>query len=224
MAEVTLTPSGSGARSALPVVRATITMPRIGAWHADLQVDTTDAPAGAVTLQAGALTLKGFVNRARVHQAIARVRLVGGAGGLQKVATPKHYTSPILRIPLDDLARAAGETLSATGHAATLNRQLLAWTTLGLPTGAMIQALADHVGVAWRALPDGSLWFGPETWPASTLKDPRFLDEVPEQGTIVVGADTVEILPGTTLAGRRVDYVEHLVSQNEIRTKVWAAA
>jgi hypothetical protein len=221
MAEVTLAADGG---KPYAVTRGAISMPRIGAWHADLHVDGTAAFAGKVTLQVGEkLALQGTVNRARVHQGTARVRVVAGGDGLQKTARPKHYNAPTFGIVLRELAAAGGEEVSATADQAVVTKTLLAWTTLRLSVGVMIGALVDLApdGTAWRTLPDGKIWIGAETWPDSGLKDYREIDETPEQASMVIGTDVPQLLPGTQLGGRKIDYVEHLIGPNEFRTRAW---
>lgn len=223
MALATLRPIG-GSESV--VVRGAITMPRNGAWVAVVHVDTQDKPAGKVQISAGALTLLGTVNRATVYGGITRVRVVAGGDGLRKTTAPKHYTSPVLELPLRELAAGAGETVSSTSDPAALRTQLRAWTTIAMETGAMIEGLVSlaPAGTQWRMLADGSIWVGPETWPESGIKDARELDENPEEASVVMATDVPRIIPGTVVNGRRVDYVEHKITPEEYRAKVWIAA
>ncbi len=129
MASVVLRPAG--ATSGLAASLAVITMPRIGVWHATLHLASEVKPKGRVEIQAGPLALSGTVDRVGLEAGGVRVRVVAGAGRLGNAAKPRHYTSPVVRMPLDDLARDAGESLSPTCDAAVMNRTLLAWTTLG---------------------------------------------------------------------------------------------
>jgi hypothetical protein len=207
-------------------VRGVITMPRTGAWHASLWVDSQVKPAGKVEIKAGALTLVGTVNRASLYRGLLRLRVVAGGDGLRKRANPKHYTTPVIRLPLGELARDAGEAISPTSDSAALNETLLSWTTVGVETGAMISALVSlskTPDIGWRMLADGSIWVGVDAWPESDADEWQELEESPEDGSLVLGMDVPRLIPGTTLDGRRIDTVEHTISPEEYRAKIWAA-
>ncbi len=229
MSSVIVRPAGASA--GLPVTHGAITMPRTGAWHATLHLASEVKLSGRVEIKAGAgLSLVGTVNRAGLEAGGVRIRVVAGADGLRQAAKPRHYTSPVVRMPLDDLARDAGESLSPTCDAEVLNRTLLAWTTLGVETGAMMATLMDVVSglyakdtVTWRFLGDGTLWAGRETWPASGATDFRIVSQSPEDDVLVLGVTLPEVLPGTTLLERHVDTVEHTVTPDELLSRVWLA-
>lgn len=211
------------------VYRGVVSLPRVGAWHADLEVDTTDALTGAVAMEAGGITFRGTVSRGASYLGVAHVRVVGGADGLRKRAKPVHYVHPQVRTPLGDLLRAAGETLSATVLPAILNRQLEAWTVLDAPIGEQLSVLVARAlgdGVAWRVLADGTVWVGVETWPAAGIADDAFreLGRSPVDDSLELGLDGAVLLPGTTLDGRRIDYCEHILEDGELRTRAWVAA
>jgi uncharacterized protein YfiM (DUF2279 family) len=201
--------------------------PRSGAWYADLRVDTAEAVTGAVTISIGdgRLVLKGTVSRGAEYADTGFVRVVAGADGLRKVAKPRSYNQSSLRIVLGDLLGGAGEKLAASADGATLSKHLVAWTTAGLSAGvALARALRSAAPAAsWRALPDGTFWVGPETWPDSGLvtDDYQILDEDPRQLTALLGVEAPLLLPGTALAGRRVSRVEHTIGADGIRTWVW---
>jgi hypothetical protein len=211
------------------VIRGVLSLPRLGVWRAELDVDVPEALTGAVTLKVGddALTLKGTVSTGGEHQGINRVRVVGGADGLRRLARPQHYVRPTVRIVAADLLRTAGEAgLSSTIAEAVAGRQLAAWTTIANSVGEQLAALVDRgaptdVAWGWRVLPDGTLWLGPETWPATEVADWRELEESPQDRRLEIGLDMPALLPGTMLGERKVDYVEHHISAGEIRSRVW---
>lgn len=212
----------------LGVISATIAMPRHGAWVADLIVDAQAQVDGACQLDMlGGLTLKGTATRTGVWQDTAYVRVTAGADGLRKLATPKHYRSTTARIVLLDLLRTAGEMLSPTADSKTTSLSLQAWTTIAQPIGNAISALlgdARLVDNAWRVLPDGTLWVGAETWPAADLTnvaDYQELARLPHEGRSDLGFNAPALLPGTTLAGRKVSYVEQVLRDDSVRTAAW---
>lgn len=209
-------------------ISATISMPRVGAWSADLVVDAQEVLTGpcVLAIESG-LTLNGFATRTGVWQDTAYVRVTGGAGGLSLATKPKHYRSVTLRVVLLDLLRAGGEALSSTADPKTTGLQLAAWTVIGQPIGNAISALIGDprlVANAWRILPDGTLWVGPETWPDAGLKDITDFQELgrlPHEGRSELGFEAPSLLPGTMLAGRKVSYVEHVVRDDTVRTHAW---
>jgi hypothetical protein len=213
----------------VPVFHGVICIPRVGAWTADLSVDRDQAVTGACTLAIdGGLTLVGQADRSGVWLGTARLQVVGGANGLRKTARPQHYRQTTLRAVLADLLATAGERLAASSVAATLALSLPHWTTIGQPVGRMVAALLEDArlpaATAWRVLPDGTLWVGQETWPDSglvNLTDYQDLAEAPEEGTVELGVEAPRLLPGTTLGGRRVSYVEHRLSGEGARTCLW---
>lgn len=202
-------------------------LPRVGAWHVDVKVDSADAIASpvTVTINDGVLVLKGSVARGGLFVDTAHVRIVAGAGGLNRLAKPRHYVSPTVRSILAHICADAGETLSTTVSVALLNRHLEHWTTAALPGGAIIARLCATLGpdIVWRFVRDGTLWLGVETWPDSGLKeidDYQVLHEWPEAGAQQLGVEAPQILPGTTLGGRRVSRAVHEVGE-ATRTTVW---
>lgn len=108
----------------LASVRATgceLRIPQVGAWIADVDMDSADAlPAGKLTLAIGATTFVGTVD-ARFSGTFAgrrRVRLVAGAGGWAKVLAAKffHNDAGIAdKKVIETTAAEAGETLSFVG-------------------------------------------------------------------------------------------------------------
>lgn len=212
-----------------PILSATIGIPRVGAWHADVAVPGTAAISGRCTLAIeGGLTMVGTVRRSDVWLETVSLRMVAGAGGLGVLTKPQHYRQTRLSIVLADLLKAGGETLASDADAATLALTFGSWATLAEPVGVMVSALLadDRVAptMAWRMKPDGTLWLGPETWPDSgfvNVVDYQVLDEQPADGRLDLGVEAPALLPGTVIDGRRVSYVEHVLDGEAARTRAW---
>jgi hypothetical protein len=212
-----------------PILSATIGIPRVGAWHADVAVPAAAAISGRCTLAIdGGLTLVGTVRRSDVWLETAELRIVAGADGLGKLARPQHYRQTRLSIVLADLLKAVSESLAGDADAATLALTFGSWATLSEPVGVMVAALlADErlpENVAWRMKTDGSLWLGPEAWPDSGLVnviDYQDLQEHPAEGRLDLGVEAPMLLPGTVLDGRRISYVEHVIGGETARTRAW---
>lgn len=202
-------------------------LPLIGAWHADLRVDAPDTITGAVTISIDddRLVLKGTASRTGAFAGTSYVRVVGGAGGLGKTARPRHYNQTSVRIVLGDLLADAGESLSPAASSSILGHRLEAWTTAALPVGMLISRLMTTAapGASWRILPSGQLWIGAETWPDSGLAVDTYqiTDENPAVGEAILAPDSPLLLPGTTLAGRRVSYIQHHVNDGGVVSQIW---
>jgi hypothetical protein len=210
------------------VVSGTISRPRQGAWRADLRVDVAD-PAlltGKVTiaLGAGSQRFVGTARRVGAYFDSCYVRVVGGAGGLTRSFGPKSYRGVPMRIPLLDVLAAAGETLAPNSDSAALSTVLPFWQAVAQPAnGAMASLIKAAAGaVTWRVLPDGTVWVGPETWPASKLVNYDEIHFEPHLGRAELAADDPSIAPGETFEGRRVSYVEHQVDARRLRHLVWS--
>jgi hypothetical protein len=213
----------------LPVVRGVINMPILGAWTADLVIDSEAPLAGAATLALdGGLTLRGVVSRGGPFLGALYVRLMGGVGGLSKSARVQHYRQTTVRGIVGDLMRTSGETLSPTADVSVLGMQVLAWTQREQPVGAALTSLVGDRrllgNVAWRVLPDGSIWIGRENWPDAGLTAPddyQLTESLPSEGWIDLGFEVPKLAPGMSLEGQRVAFVEHTISQETVRTKAW---
>ncbi len=206
---------------------ATICLPRLGAWHADVHVDSVTEVKGKVTIAIGdgQLQLFGTVARGGTFVDSAHVRVVAGAGGMATMARPRHYNSTNVGIVLRDLLREAGEAVSSTASAALLSKPLLSWSTMRMETGKLVTNLMASAspGTAWRFLDDGTVWAGPETWPDSGIRDPdvQVIDETPHLANALLGVEVPTLQPGTLLLGRRVSYVEHRIGAGGVRTTAW---
>jgi hypothetical protein len=221
----------------LPVTRGRVVVPREGAWHADLWLDANAAPSGPVALSWGdeAATWQAFVvpGRAGVFTegGPAAVRVVGGAGGLGTELSGQSYRQTSARIILGAILGAAGERLSPTSPAATLDAILARWSRAAGRAGAQIDALAAALGavagapVLWRVLPDGSVYVGPEPGGTITLDtDSAVTARAPSVGRIIVASSAPWTLTvGQTFEGARVDEIIHRISDREVRSELWRA-
>lgn len=207
----------------LPVIAASITMPLLGAWHADAHLDASTAPTGRVTLDVDGVQFVGSVFRSGVQAGRVHVRMVGGGGGLQRTLPGRFYVGLTARQPLLDALSEAGETLAATAEAAPLAFALGRWERQEGPAAHALTALARVVGATWRMLRDGTVWLGTDTWPTATVEH-VLLDEDWTNGVITVAPTTVALLPGVTFRDRRIAEVVHSVSAAGVRTEARLAS
>ncbi len=185
-------------------------LPRVGVWHADISVDVAGQSAdfsGPLTLNVDGNTFTCSRRRGGVTADVAVMRLVGGAGGLATVATPKGYTSVTAQVVLNDLMAQAGETLSTTIDPALLGAAWSAWSTHAWPVGAVLAELVSRLGadVIWRVLPDGTVWLGRESW--STVKPSVLMTKVDDRlsKAHLHLLDGALVMPGSTWSGVKVD-------------------
>jgi hypothetical protein len=213
------------------VVSARITLPLSGAWHADVIVDSAKAPTGAALLVLdGGLRLTGRTTRSDAYLETSYLRMTAGADGMRRTARPKFYTSGTVGVVLRDLLSTAGETLATSSAADVLGATLPAWATIAQPVGAALAVLLARggpAGATWRHLPDGTLWVGVETWPDSGMVDGTDfvqVDSHPHEDRVELGVETLHLLPGTLLQGRRVNTVEHDLQDGRVRTSAMLQA
>lgn len=222
----------------LRVIAGSVYLPRVGVWRADLQIDTPTALGGPLTrsqatlktvaasLAIGPLNLSGAVSEGDQYAGSAFAQLVGGANGLSRPVPAKSYRGAPISLILADIVAAGGEKLSATSTKSILGTALQFWELQGgQRVSDALRALAELTGASWRFLPDGSLFFGLETWPASTLKSPGdYLtsENLPQQGYQQIATLLFAgVLPGMTFEGHQVRAVQHSIEGNGVRTDLW---
>ncbi len=205
------------------LIGGTLCLPRIGVWHMDAVLDSPDQLSGAVTVKIGDdLTLNGTVHEGAPYTETGYYRIFGGSGGLSQTAKPAGYSQCQLRRPLTDLLIGIGEKLSAISTASVLNTQLTAWATLGVAAGRQLAALlqAAPANTAWRVLPSGEFWVGQETWPDANIGEYELMGRLPHEARAEITTERPTLLPGTTLAGGKISYVEHRIDASKLRTLV----
>jgi hypothetical protein len=210
----------------LTLLAATITLPRVGVWHADLAAAGADPSVltGAVVLQLGdgGLALAGTsIRPASVWRGQVRARIAGGAAGFGAVLPAKAYRYVTGRILAMDILAGAGEQLSPTADGSMLATILPAYARLEGGAGAALYTLVAVLDASWRVLADGSVWIGREQWPACPLTDDQMMDLAPEDGRASFGVELPSALPGTTFEGQRIGRVVHRLTADKIRTELF---
>lgn len=209
-----------------PCDALTLTVPRVGAWTAD--VELVDAPAltGSVELVVDGRTRRGFVHRGGVESGRWRGRIVGGAGGLQGILGPTAFADTTLAVVLEETLREAGETLAPTSG--DLTATVARWARVAGPTHHTVADVARAAGYAWRVLDSGAVWVGPETWEALALgADLDVIEHDPATGRYDLGGVAAQSIdPGrvVTLDGDvvRAGSVEHRLDDDVLRAVLYA--
>lgn len=213
------------------VLRGVIRLPLKRAWTAELVLDIATPPSGKVVLAAvDGLALHGAVVFAGEQLDAAHVLLVGGAGGLNKIASGTWRQGQV-RDPLDAIAKACGESLSSAIAGDVSSAQVPFWSIVEKPGALLLDELMGFASeltskdVHWRILTDGTVWCGAEDWPKVKLLDgDDVLDFFPSERRYVIGPTTPSLLPGVDLDGvGKVIMVEHWIEPSAIRTFAWVA-
>ncbi len=213
-----------------PVLAATITMPGVGCWVADVELATTEAPAGRVALtpEVGA-AWSGTVIEGGVHGQTWRGRIVGGAGGLRAPLPATHYRNATLQDVLADALREAEEAPDA-------GVDLSAWAvSLFLRTGGNAAAwtvadVARAAGVPWRVTRAGAVRVGAESWGALALDDVSVVAQRPDRRRYDLAGAVLGIDPGVLVTlpleggpvAVRIDSITHRVEGERVTAMAWA--
>lgn len=209
-----------------PVLRASITRPRLGLWSALLVVESGDVPSGLADLtdSEGNLLLRGTATRGAATNDRVELRLVAGAGGWGRTLEPRFYRNAPARIILADLVRETGETLLDPLDVATktlLEAPLRAWTRERCEASKSLRQLCEALALSWRIRSDGKLWVGSETWQSVTV-DHELLHDEPAHARVTLSTQTLPLAiePGTVFLDQRVSLVEHSITDRACRTVV----
>lgn len=206
-----------------PILALSLLIPRVGAWSADVECDTGEAIAGAVTLDLEGRIWRGAVVDGAVTYGRWSGRIVGGAGGLRGELAPVALANTTLRAVLEETLRAAGETIATTAD--TLTAAVARWHRLRTTGDVAVAEVARAAGMSWRVLRDGSVWMGTEAWGAVTVRDVDVLSREPITGcTELAGDAALDLAPGTTVTldgvAVRIGAVTHRLDGAMLRTSV----
>ncbi len=204
----------------IPITHGRLTLPRQGLWQVAAIVDTDDLLSGEVDVSWGGLAWHGTIVRAGRENGACAVRVVAGAGGLGAEIEPQGFRDAKLSAVLDHITGAAGEVLASSVDAVLLAQQVEWFALPRVPAARALSAIAETFGLSWRFLPSGRLWIGSESWPAAAPA----VEDVELDGLSLSAEVTMPVpslLPGTTWSKQRVSRVEHLLTPNDIHSRVW---
>ena len=200
--------------------RAAITFPISGLWTIDADLDADTLPTGRVAIAADSFALSGTIQPGRSGDFAGKTtaRIVAGNGSLAATVADRWYRNVPARIVVSDLVQATGETLSPTS---SLPSMTTSFARLALPGASLLELLTAQLGLSWRAIDDGSLWLGTETWPDSGITDSMDLWGDEALGVRRVATDAMTLRPGTTLNGRKITLVRYEVEQDSVTCEAW---
>lgn len=204
-----------------PVLSASISMPRIGTWFADVTVSGEVALSGQVALTDGSSGLLGAViNQDGAFAGRTFTRLVGGAGGLRNVLSPRHYRSASVGKILGDICSEAGEKKSLLIDPRLSLQRVPYWSRPAGTGGAALANLCDSLGAVWRVLPTGEVWIGEPGLSLAAPSEYQVLDRDPLDGSYDIAIDGPSLWVGMSQAAGTIRRIEY--SFDEIgRARYW---
>lgn len=203
------------------VTSAHVTIPKWGAWYADVSLDVERTITGAATLKIADVTFVGTVLSGGPSNGRSSYRIVGGAGGWGKtVPAASEADDAGVRVAtvLTTAAKDAGETLDATTLPGT--RLGPAWARHEGPARDALELLVPG---AWYVGEDGITRLGAraaEAWKGKASLEP--VDKA--RGVVVLAPETlVGLVPGAIVAGIEAVDVWHSVADGKVRSTVWGS-
>lgn len=215
------------------VISGDILRPLVGIWTADLVIDVIDnigfEEGKKITITSlNGYSISGTIDQNRRGDFLdsIRLRVIGGADGMQKPTTARSFVQPgaYVRDVLNALASDTGETFSSTISQSLLLKNLAAWSLLGGDPAARNLSLLIEIATptsSWRALSDGTLWIGDETWPALTGEF-DILWQDPQDQSFFIGSESPFVEPGKSIASiGNIGRVQDIIEDGKMRTRIW---
>jgi hypothetical protein len=173
-------------------------------------------------MSVGGQSFQGVVRRSSNPFGTVSAMLIGGAGGLPSAIPALAYQATTLQQVLGDILTSAGETLSTSSDQSLLGQPLASWTRFQGPAWMALSNLMQAAvpSGTWRVLPDGTIWVGTDTWPATNMASFELLAYLPHSLKADIYSDNPTILPGQSFIGGNVTSVEHYVEPNHIHANV----
>lgn len=205
-----------------PVLELRLSLPRFGAWVANVELATEDGLRGKAIIEDGTLRWTGTVLRSGTFSGRTHARIIGAAG-LRQVLPAKHYVGVTLKIAASDTITAAGEFLAPGSTRETLSTALPYWSRTKSSAGSALLRLLEPLQATWRAEADGSIWMGVDSFPVQKFEHQE-LSRDDALGTVLISSEHLELRPGVMFDGRRVSRVEHVIENGTLRTSYWTEA
>lgn len=201
----------------LPVLALDMNMSLRGAWTADIAV-LSDSGETPTDMRSGTIECEGqqFKCTTRAlgkYRDTYTLRCVGGAGGLGKPGPVKSYNQVQASVPVGDVLRAAGESLSATSDSKALSQTFKFYGMPAAECGRQLEMLAASVGCGWRVLDTGKVWVGKEQWMTLENVDALTKSEAPYLGRKTEDIASPIVRPGQVVDGRHIGCVRYVLSE-----------
>lgn len=203
----------------LEVISFRLSMPLVGIWTAEVEVDAELVPVGETTLAFGVenaapITFAGTVLEQSGFLGRARAFVLGGAGKLHRDLPPRQYQLAPPRVIVSSILRDAGET---AGDLSSLDKlpPLPRWVRIAGTGADALSVLCRRRGLSWRVMANGSVWVGVEAWP-SFRGGPLFIEKDLGHRRVLTARDGPDVLPGVSIDGRKVGRAVHILKEGGI--------
>ncbi len=203
------------------ITDARVNIPAWGCWYASATVDGEHALTGAVTLKIADLTLTGTILSGGAMKGRSSFRVVAGKGGWGREVPSKGYASDAgvkRSTVIQDAAQEVGESVTGLDVSARIGP---GWVRKKGPASRVLEQLAPN---AWYVDEAGVTHLGARS--ASVLPGgiTRVTPADISRATVELASDAIAaILPGVVVDGIAAIDVEHEVTPNGIRSRIWGA-
>lgn len=201
----------------LPLLRATVTLPRCGVWTADVEAQSGETLSGDVTIELQGLRLVGTIEDGAPYRERGWYRVLGGKGGWRSVLPARAYRNEAgvkLTTVVNDAAREAGESVGTFAE-----RRI--GPGFVRPRAEAARVLDLLTPDAWYVDPSGVTQIG--SWPVVPYGlTYQLIDSRPDRKRVTLAAeDLTGLVPGATLEGMEAASVRHELTPDGIRSQVY---
>jgi len=203
----------------LEVISLRLSLPLVGIWTANVELDGDKPPTGAQALLmavegAAPVVFSGTVLESGTFEGRSRAFLVGGSAGLRRKLPPRQYSIAPPRVLVSAILREANEMpgdLSGLEGLPPLPR----WIRSAGSGASALSLICRRLGLGWRVARNGSIHVGPEGWPEFSGRV-SLVEENGSNGRALAAHDKPDLEPGILLEGRRVGRVVHIVREGGV--------
>jgi len=214
-----------------PVDRGIFSQGRNRNWFAEVVLATSEdeePPTGPVELSLLGTTWQGFAVRSGAPYQQARLRIIGGRGGLTTRINPRDYRVASYRQILTELLEDAGEELNVE-NSVGLDDMLAGWSRFRQAAVVELEqlvALRTPVdGTLWRMGQDGRIVVAPSV-PTDLTQELVFVAGWPQEDrrlyALADESEGANVFAGQRLEdGLVIDRIEWQVKRRQLRLTAW---
>jgi hypothetical protein len=151
------------------VLEASVHMPRLGQWHADIDLEGAEPTiSGFVrlvatdTISGETMSLAARVVSADPYRDRLHVFLIGGSGNGDALMSPRSFRRSTGAAILQAIASTMGITIATSSSARVLSRLFERYSIPAVSAARALDLFAFEVGASWRYTETGDVWIGDE--------------------------------------------------------------
>lgn len=209
----------------IDLLRLTVSWPYQGAWLAQGSIEDEQLskfPVGTqVKLKALRQTLVGHVAASGLDSAKYTYLVLTGGYRLWRHLPAKLFQGASERFVLGDTLASVGASLDASS--AVLG-QFVTSVRRSATAAETVAETARRLGLSWRVKDSGTVWVGPETWPAAVVPEdlePTLTRREPAWGSASYVVEDPFLRPGQTYDGLKVKRLEWRSEGRTGTMRVW---